>query len=245
MADKKLHDMFLLEDKGEWLFVRICRFGKVIGEGWALAKEFQANLQVYPIADFITTKDEPREDSPVVSFASHNHDYSYFLVEEAKQWKKVKLYEGGKYIREAWVPAKELGTAEQRNTWLSARPRLYIEENGVRKVFWSDQTSSESRRAKASGYSSSSSLHTDRVWSSNDFGYALVTYTNNSSKTFESVTIKCVALDSAGNKLAVNSRSFLALEYGPIRPGFSDTIEIPVSLEGATMSSMRCRCLER
>jgi hypothetical protein len=112
-------------------------------------------------------------------------------------------------------------------------------------VFGGHETTSESRGRRASGFSSSSSLNIDRVWSSGDFGYALVTYDNNSSSTFERVTIKCVALDSVVDKIAVNSRSFFAFEHGPIRPGFSDTVEIPVSLEGATMCSMRCRCSER
>ena len=90
------------------------------------------------------------------------------------------------------------------------------------------------------------SLVIDRVWQSGDFGYALVTYTNKTNKTFASaVTIKCIAFDSSGNRLGVNQRSFFAHDRGPIPPGFQDTVEVPINLHGSQMSSIECKCRER
>ena len=89
-------------------------------------------------------------------------------------------------------------------------------------------------------------LKIDRVWTSGDYGYALVTYKNITSESFNSsVTIECTALDSRGNKININSRSFYAHEYGPIKPGFKGTLKIPVGLYGATMKSMECSCQQR
>ena len=88
----------------------------------------------------------------------------------------------------------------------------------------------------------------DRTWSDhdNEYGYVLVTYVNDTGKIFETaVTIKCVALDAAGNRLGVNTRSFFEHEYGPIVPGFEDTVEIPIKLHGKIMSGVKCKCLEK
>ena len=89
------------------------------------------------------------------------------------------------------------------------------------------------------------SLKIDRVWVDGDYGYALVTYINDTTSTFENaVTIKCIALDSKGNKININTRSFFAHEYGPIKPGFEGTLKVPVELHGASMKSMSCSCRE-
>ena len=87
------------------------------------------------------------------------------------------------------------------------------------------------------------SLKLDRVWVDGDCGYALVTYTNETDLTFKrAVTIECTALDSRENKININSRSFWASKYGPIKPGFKGTLKIPVELHGASMKFMDCRC---
>ena len=86
------------------------------------------------------------------------------------------------------------------------------------------------------------SLVVDRVWEEHGTGYALVTYTNTTSRTMASaVTIQCTALDAAGGKINVNHRSFFAHERGAMPPGFSGTLHIPVSLTGMAMKSMSCR----
>lgn len=86
----------------------------------------------------------------------------------------------------------------------------------------------------------------DRVWSDNGYGYALVTYKNNTNIAFKSVvTIKCTALDSDGNKININSRSFFSFEHGPINPGFEGTLKIPINLHGLKLNSISCGCLEQ
>ena len=80
----------------------------------------------------------------------------------------------------------------------------------------------------------------DRVWSSHDYGYALVTFKNQTSKTYNRVTIRCTALGESGKKLGINSRSFFSHERGLIEPGFEGTVEVPVALHGADLKSMSC-----
>lgn len=71
---------------------------------------------------------------------------------------------------------------------------------------------------------------------------AVVSYTNDSSKTFESrVEIQCVGFDAAGAKFGANTRSFSARDRGPIRPGFEGTVEVPIWLNGANAKSARCK----
>jgi len=89
------------------------------------------------------------------------------------------------------------------------------------------------------------SLKFDRFWEEHDFGYALVTYTNNTKATFNTgVTIKCIAIGKNGAKINTNRRSFYAHEYGPIKPGFSGTLKIPIRLYGLSLKSMKCKAIE-
>ncbi len=86
----------------------------------------------------------------------------------------------------------------------------------------------------------------DRVWAEYDYGYALVSYTNDSNKTFwQAVTIQCTAKGQGGKKLNTNTRSFFVHNHGPIAPGFTGTLKIPVRLHGAELQSMSCRVRER
>lgn len=86
----------------------------------------------------------------------------------------------------------------------------------------------------------------DRVWVEHGYGIALVTYTNETSLTFErAVTIQCTALDHSGNKINISSNSFYASEHGPIRPGFTGTLKVYVKLNGAKMTDMKCNCQQR
>jgi len=90
------------------------------------------------------------------------------------------------------------------------------------------------------------SLKIDRVWTSGDYAYALATYTNDTSSTLKSaVTIECAALDSNGDKININTRSFFAHEYGAIIPGFEGTLKVPVKLYGKPLGSMSCSYRER
>ena len=57
-----------------------------------------------------------------------------------------------------------------------------------------------------SGIAFAEALKIDRLWVDGDYGYALVTYTNETDSTFNrAVTIECTALDSRGNKININS----------------------------------------
>ena len=89
-------------------------------------------------------------------------------------------------------------------------------------------------------------IEVDRISSEGDFGYALVTYANTTGKTFNTaVTIKCVAMGKNKKNLGVNEASFFTHQHGPIKPGFSDTIEIPFQLNGAKMKSANCSYSEK
>jgi len=84
-------------------------------------------------------------------------------------------------------------------------------------------------------------IQVDRIWQAGDYGMALVTYQNRDNKIYEvGVTIKCVALDKKKNRVGVNERSFYVHQYGPINPGFTDTVEIPIALNGAGFGSVKC-----
>jgi len=88
-------------------------------------------------------------------------------------------------------------------------------------------------------------VEVDRTWVSGDYGYVLISYCNNTSKTFKhAVTIQCIALDASGNKIGMNQRSFFCHEYGPIEPGFKGAVEIPIQLHGSKMDSVQCKCRE-
>ena len=85
-------------------------------------------------------------------------------------------------------------------------------------------------------------LEIDRTWSQGDYGVALVTYTNDSGKTLKTgAFLKCIAFDKNKKKIGVQERAFYAMNYGgPIKPGFSDSVEVPVVLHGMKMKSMKC-----
>ena len=90
------------------------------------------------------------------------------------------------------------------------------------------------------------SLNVDRTWvgESGD-SYAEVTYINDTNSTFTNgVTIECTAFDSRDNIINVNTKSFSSHEYGSIKPGFKESIKIPVKLNGARMKSMKCSAKE-
>jgi len=90
------------------------------------------------------------------------------------------------------------------------------------------------------------SLKIDRIWVEHDYAYALVSYKNDSDKTFKRfVTVECTAIDPQGNKININKRSFFSHDYGPIVPGFEGTVKIPIRLNEKTLKSVECRALGR
>lgn len=88
-------------------------------------------------------------------------------------------------------------------------------------------------------------INVDRIWQEGDYAYALVTFTNTGTRTYKrAVTIECVAYDADGNKLGVSTSSFLCHQIGTIKPGFTDTLKVPIELHGATCHHIECsgRC---
>jgi hypothetical protein len=85
------------------------------------------------------------------------------------------------------------------------------------------------------------SLRIDRVWHGSSTSYpviyALVTYRNTTDTTFGTVTLTGRALADDGSLVAQNRRSFFQHEYGSIRPGFEESVEIPIELPSAEASS--------
>jgi hypothetical protein len=89
-------------------------------------------------------------------------------------------------------------------------------------------------------------IEVDRIWTQGDWGMVLVTYTNESGKTHKSaVLIKCVAINSKRKKIGVQESGFFVHKIGPIKPGFSDTIEVPIALNGAKMKKVDCKFREK
>jgi len=97
-----------------------------------------------------------------------------------------------------------------------------------------------SERVNVTG-ANSPALKIDRVWSEHGYGYALVTYTNNSGATLRRVMVQCVALGKNDKKLNANDWVFFSHEDGSIPPGTSDTQRVKVPLHGADMKSMSCK----
>ena len=85
-------------------------------------------------------------------------------------------------------------------------------------------------------------LEIDRTWNQGSYGVALVTYTNDTGKALKTgAFLKCIAFDKNKKKIGVQERGFFAMNYdGPIKSGFSDSVEVPVHLHGMKMKSMKC-----
>lgn len=70
-------------------------------------------------------------------------------------------------------------------------------------------------------------------WHENGTTYAVVEYRNTSNKTYSNaVTIRCNTISADGKTINTNTRSFFKHEYGPIAPGFSGTVKVPISDAG-------------
>ena len=92
----------------------------------------------------------------------------------------------------------------------------------------------------AGGSANAEMLKVERVWEDTDidYGYALVTFTNTTQKTFKRVTIQCAAIGPNGKKLNIGQHIFSDFRDGAIKPGFNRTVRISVQLYKAKMKSM-------
>jgi hypothetical protein len=78
-----------------------------------------------------------------------------------------------------------------------------------------------------------------RMWREYGDIRVLVSYRNDTRATFTSVTIQCTARDGS-REVGTNSRSFSEFEHGPVTPGFTGTLEIPIDLHGADATTADC-----
>jgi hypothetical protein len=86
----------------------------------------------------------------------------------------------------------------------------------------------------------------DRIWQDDDIAQALVTYKNETNRTYgDGITIKCIALGPNGEKLALGQSMFYSHVYGEIKPGFEDSLEVSIIMNGAKMHSIQCDSLPK
>lgn len=87
-----------------------------------------------------------------------------------------------------------------------------------------------------------SSIEVQNVWHEYGTTYILVKYTNETDRVFNNaVSIKCATIDRSRKIINTNERSFFAHEYGPIGPGFSNSVKIPVNdIEGKKVRNVNC-----
>ena len=84
-----------------------------------------------------------------------------------------------------------------------------------------------------------------RVFEDGGRASAMVMYENTTKTTFKNVTIKCYDLNNKGDVVGVNTRSFFGHTVGPIYPGFSDSVKVPVDVHGASWSSVSCKAIQQ
>ena len=79
------------------------------------------------------------------------------------------------------------------------------------------------------------SFKIEKFWEESNGGYTctytIVTYWNSTNKTFKVVEVKATALDKNGKVIDTNTRSFFEHDVGPIKPGFKDSVKIPIETE--------------
>jgi hypothetical protein len=93
---------------------------------------------------------------------------------------------------------------------------------------------------------SSGSFKIDRFWEETvgDYTctYTIVTYRNTTDRTFTSaVTIQATIYDNNDKTIDMNERSFFFYEIGPIKPGFEDSVKIPIECARGQSKSVSVR----
>ena len=85
------------------------------------------------------------------------------------------------------------------------------------------------------------SVKVDRVWEKYGIVTALVTYQNNELKPIsEMVSIKCIVLNPAGEKVALGENLINSPDE-KIPVGFTDSYEVKALLNGAIYGSLTCK----
>lgn len=86
-------------------------------------------------------------------------------------------------------------------------------------------------------------LKIERAW--NDHGYmrVIVTFTNNTAISLETVRVQCAALTKNDEKVAVAETSLHAERDGPMKPGDSKTLTFIANLSGARFDNVSCEIL--
>ncbi len=83
-------------------------------------------------------------------------------------------------------------------------------------------------------------LKVERVWSEGQFTYAIVTWTNTTGNVLRNVTIQAIAKDKENNTIEFNQRSFFEHERGPLQPGFTGSLRIPINTGYSKCNSVSC-----
>jgi hypothetical protein len=122
---------------------------------------------------------------------------------------------------------------------------LLLEEVGRTKPRSSQSPSASKPTPKPKG-----TVALDRFWVEDltvtRYVYALITYKNNTKRTFRSVvSIVAITYDEHGKKLNMASLSFFAHARGPIEPGFTGSLKIPIEVQsGDTVVRVECKVSE-
>lgn len=85
----------------------------------------------------------------------------------------------------------------------------------------------------------------ENMWIEDDYMNTVVTYKNDTCKTYDSVTIQCKTRENNCRITKISSRSFDKQKCGPIVPGFEGTIKIPIALNGQAARSVKCTAKRR
>ena len=80
----------------------------------------------------------------------------------------------------------------------------------------------------------------ESVYDDEDYLYAVVSYLNDTDETYRQVTVECKAVDKDNRTINSNKRSFSSYQLGPIGPGFTGTVKIPIHTYGLSAESASC-----
>jgi len=86
----------------------------------------------------------------------------------------------------------------------------------------------------------SGSYRVERLWQEGSFTYALVSYRNTTSRTFnDSITITALFYDANNRMLDMEDQTLYALKNDPMAPGFESTVKIMSTCTGAKRVEVR------
>lgn len=78
------------------------------------------------------------------------------------------------------------------------------------------------------------------MYPKNDFIYVLVEYENDTDQTYETMTIKCEALDRNDKVIGSNQQSISLTKPELIKPGFKTSKRIAIQISDQKVHSVSC-----